>query len=391
MRPYKLLTLLAAFVLVALAAAGAFAPPAAQKPAPKPATGSVGSGSPATLIYAGALPGQVLVIDEAQEKVIDKIPLQTGIARDIQLSFDRKKLYVHTNRNNGIEVIDLATRKIINQFTLNDGNRSVRFRGLAIDPQDRFIYATVTVAIKQIDRFDFEKPKFAVIDLAQKKITRTVDVPKEEDRPAGLRGNYRVSPDGKFLYVFGENVQIFDTTEFKLVEKIEFSKPLYPGMEAIRVGLRDDPYDEPGIVTSVFNTTDPVVHRSIFGIGRVDLTRRTFDFTPIGPSASGMGDLRLTPDRKTGYTVAYLGSGGDRRTEFWVFDMATRKVVNKIEFGGPINFRFSVSGSGKQIYIYGSAPTIEIYDAATLKPRKVIEINADLTTGMVIVPPRPAT
>lgn len=376
MRLYSFLTLLLVSVLVAFAEKPAF------KAAPVPAPGA--------MIYVGALPGKLLVIDEAQEKVVDQVPLQTGVPGDLALSFDRKKLYVLSERLNGIEVIDLATRKVMNHFVLNEGNRTLRLRGLAVDPQDRFLYIGFSVVIKQADRFEFEKPKFGVVDLAQKKITKTVDFPKEEEGPFGLRGDYRVSPDGKFLYVFGDNVQVFDTTGFKLAEKIELSKPLYPGMEAIRLGLRDDPHDEPGIVTSVFNTTDPIVHRSIFGIGRVDLARRTFDFTPVGPSAPGMMGLQLSPDRKTGYTVAFFGAGGDRWSEFWVFDLATRKVVSKVQYGRPSGFGFAVSGDGKQLYIYGSAPTIEVYDTATLKPHKVIEVNADLTTGMVIVPPRPS-
>ncbi len=372
MRLRSLLTLLAVSVLAALA----------QKPSPK--------AGPPTMIYVGALPSRVLVIDEAQEKVVDQIECQTGVPRDLSLSFDRKKLYVHTPRRNGVEVIDLASRKIVTHFFLNEGNRNLRLRGVAVDPQDRFIYTGMTVVLKQLDRFEFEKPKFAVIDLAQKKITRTVDFPKEEDPQFGLRGDYRVSPDGKFLYIFGDNVQIFDTADFKLVEKIELSKPLYPGMEAIHLGLRDDPYDEPGAVTSIFNTTDPIVHRSIFGIGRVDLAKRSFDFTPVGPAAPGMMGLRLSPDRKIGYAMAFFGSGGDRRIEFWVFDMASRKVVNKVEFVSNPGSRFSISGNGKQLYVYGPAPIVEVYDAATLKLRKTIDLNADLTTGMVIVPPRPS-
>jgi len=376
MRRFTLLTFLAAFVLAAFA----------QKQAPKAAPGA--------LIYVGALAGQILVIDEAQEKIVDRIQCQTGVPRQLVLSYDKKKLYVGTIRNNGIETIDLATRKTISHFVLNEGNRTVRFRGVAVDPQDRFIYAGVMVVTKQLDRFEFEKPKFAVIDLAQKKITKTVDFPKDEDPLFALRGDWRISPDGKFLYIFGENVQIFDTTDFKLVEKIELSKPLdlFPGMETVRVGLYDDPHDDPGIVTSLFNSTDPIVRRTIFGIGRVDLARRTFDFTPVGPSAAGPGvmPLRLTPDRKTGYTIAFLGGNTDRRTEFWVFDIATRKVINKVEFPSPMGVRLAVSGSGKQLYLYGAAPSIEVYDAATLKLRKTIDFNADLTTGMVIVPPRPS-
>ena len=76
----------------------------------------------------------------------------------------------------------------------------------------------------------------------------------------------------------------------------------------IRIGPGDDPNEEAGVVTSVFNTTDPLVRRRIFGIARLDLASRNLDFTPVGPAVTGMTGLRLTPDRKTGYTVAYLGS-----------------------------------------------------------------------------------
>lgn len=355
----------------------------AQTPPPKAKLGA--------MIYVGALSKEILAIDEEQEKVVDRIPLQTGVPRNLVLSFDRKKIYVQTVKDSGIEVVDLAARKVINHFILNEGNRKLRIHGLAAEPQDRVLYAAFTAAVKQADRFELEKPKFAVIDLAQKKITKTVDFPKDDDSIFSAFGGYRVSPDGKFLYVFRENIHIYDTSDFKLVEKIELSKPLdpYPWMQTVNLGPGDDPHDEPGVVTSVFNATDPIVRRSIFGIARVDLSRRSFDFTPVGPATTGMAGLRLTPDRKIGYTVAFLGSGGNRRTEFWVFDMPTRKLVNRVEFGGPINFRFTLAGSGRQLYIYGTSPFMEIYDAATLKLRKTIEVNADMTTGLIVVPSRP--
>jgi len=338
-----------------------------------------------TLIYAGAFGKQIIVFDEAQEKIIGRVPLQTGIPRGLILSHDKKKLYVTTPLHTGIEVLDLATRKVVNHFTLDEGNRRIRIRGIAPDPKDSVLYAIIVVAEKKIDRFELEPPKFVVIDLAQKKIVKTVDYPKEE-ASAFLGGGLRVSPDGKYLYHFRDNVLIFDTTDFKLVEKIELSKPQYPGMETINLGFGDDPHDEPGMLTALFNSTDPVVHRRVFGIARFDLTRRTFDFTPVGPSTTGMAGLRLTPDRKTGYTVAFRDSLGNRRCEFWVFDMATRKLVKMVEFPGPINFRFTLSGDGRQIYIYGSAPAVEIYDAGTLQLKKTIDVNADLTTGLVVVP-----
>ncbi len=338
-----------------------------------------------TMLYVGALPGKVLVLDEAEEKVVEQIPLQTGVPRGLTLSNDKKKIFVTSQTHSGIEVIDLATRRVVNHFQLDEGNRRVWFRGVAADPQDRLLYTILTTRVKQIDRFEIEKPQFAVIDLAQQKVVKTVDYPKEE-ATAFMGGGLRVSPDGKYLYQFRENVFIFDTSDFKLVEKIELSKPSYPGMENINLGFGDDPHDEPGMLTALFLSTDPIVHRRVFGIATFDLTKRTFEFTPVGPSTTGMSGLRLTPDRKTGYTMAFYDSLGNRRAEFWVFDMTTRRLVKRVEYPGFPGFRFTLSGSGAAIYISGSAPLVEVYAAATLTLKKTLDVNADLTTGMLVVP-----
>ena len=117
------------------------------------------------------------------------------------------------------------------------------------------------------------------------------------------------------------------------------------------------------------------------------MNKRTFDFSPVGPATgNGLANLQVTPDRKTGYAVAYQGEGGNRRCEFWVFDMTTRNVTRRIEFDGPVGFGHSLSGDGKSIYVHGSAPVIEVYDAATLKPRKSIDFGIDLTTRPLVIP-----
>lgn len=341
------------------------------------------------LIYAGTLNHKVIVIDEAQEKVVDQIALETGVPRGLRLSSDKKRIYVQTPLHSGVEVIDLASHKLVNHFTLDEGNRRWWFRGFAPDPEDKFIYTVGHARVKLVDRFDIEKPKFLVIDIAQRKLAKTVDYPKDEAN-AFLGGNIRFSPDGKYLYHFRDNILIFNTADFKLEEKIELSKPQYPGMESINLGPGDDPHDEPGVVTALFNSTDPIVHRRVFGIAKVDLAKRTFDFTPVGPSTTGMHILRLTPDRKTGYTFAFYDNLGNRRAEFWVFDMTTNQIVKRVEYPGYPGFGFTLSSTGQDIYINGSYPFIDVYEAATLKQKKQLDVNTDLTTNLVVVPPRAA-
>ena len=47
---------------------------------------------------------------------------------------------------------------------------------------------------------------------------------------------------------------------------------------------------------------------------------------------------------------------------------------------------FGMSSTGKELYIYGAGYDIEVYDPATLKLRSTIDLQADQTTGMIVVP-----
>jgi len=351
-----------------------------------PAHAQQTSQSTGAMMYIGTWPDKILVIDEAKQQVIDQIKLETGAPLQVVLAQDKKKLFILTTKM-GVEVVDLATRKVTTHFELNDGNRHVYPLGAAPDPQGKYIYATLRTSIKEIDRYKIEKPKFVVIDLEQKKIVKTFDFPKEFDQGFGFLSGYKVSPDGKLLYVFKEDILIFDLSTFKQVDKIELSKPLYPGLFPINVRGDEDPNEEPGYVTSVFNATDAVVRRSIFGIARINLLTKNVDFTPIGPAAP-MNRLYLTPDRKKGYTVTFNGQGGNRRTEFWVFDVVARKVIKKLEFESRARFNFAISSDGRKLYIYGAGPTIEIYDADTLKLEQTITLEGDAITQLLVLRPQ---
>jgi WD40 repeat protein len=213
-----------------------------------------------------------------------------------------------------------------------------------------------------------------------------VDVPKEMEGRGGRGGGLRFSPDGKFLYSFRDNVYIYDPETFKELDKIELSKPMFPGMERVMIGGADDPHEPAGMVLGFFNSTDPIVHRDTFGFATFDLAKRTFEFTPVGPSTTGIMGLRLTPDRKTGYTVAFNGGGATRRCEFWTFDIASKRLVKKQEFAGRSRFDFSISSNGKQLYIFGAGNTLESYSADTLQMTKELDVNADMTSNMVVRP-----
>src|SRR5499427_3796164 len=227
----------------------------------------------ASVLFLPAYPDRVLVVDESTQQVVDTIQTQVGLPTGVRLSYDRKKIFITTGDNNGVAVIDLATHKVLNHFTLNTGKTQYRFNGVAPDTEDKLLYTVVTEVVKQTDRFEIGKPKYAVIDLAAQKIIRTVDIPPE-DAAANTgfgRGVFTVSPDGKYLYQFRDSVVILDTATFKVVDKIELAKPEFPGLSDVGMGPVLQALSEKGFYTSLFNAVDPAVRPRIHTSACLDL------------------------------------------------------------------------------------------------------------------------
>lgn len=340
-------------------------------------------------LFMGAYPNSLLVFDEGKGQVVDRIPLTTGLPTSMRLSPDKKTIYVTTNDHSGIEVVDVATHKVINHFTLNTATKRYRFNGGAPDPTGKFFYTVSTEIDKLADHFEIGKPKYTVLDIEGQKIAKTFELAREDETAnggGGGRSGFEVSKDGKYLYQFRDKVVILNTSDFKVVDRIELSKPDLPAMENIGFGGLLDNISEPGVHVSLFNSADPYIHNRVFGIARFDLDTRQVNFEPIGPSPAAMTGLQVTPDKKTAYTVVSNGTLGNRRCEFWRFDLATNKMVDKSEFSCKSRFSFGMSGDGAKLYIYGASFEIEVFDAATFKLEKTWDLNNDITgAGLVIV------
>lgn len=346
----------------------------------------------AGILYLPAYPASLLVFDEGKGQIIDRIPLVTGTPMAMRLSPDRKLIYVSTIDHNGIEVVDIATRKVINHFVLNTPTKQYRFGGGAPDPSGKFFY-TVTREIDQgSDHYDVGKPMYTVIDLEQQKIVKTVEVPKADASARDLDragSAFQLSPDGKYLYRFGDSITVLQASDFKEIDRMDLAKPEYAGMENIRMGGGFggdlDLPNEPGQHITVFNSEDPVVHSKVFGLARFDLNSRQIDFSPIGPAPTGMGGFQVAPDKKQAFTVAVNGIHGTKQCEFWAFDLATDQIARKAEVPCRTRFTLGISANGKKLYIFGAGFDIEVYDAVTLKHEKTYDLNVDVTMAGIVV------
>jgi DNA-binding beta-propeller fold protein YncE len=338
-------------------------------------------------LYLPAYPASILVFDESKGQVIDRIPLETGTPLSMRLAPDRKKIYVTTIDHNGIEVIDVATHKVVNHFVLNTPTKQYRFRfrGGAADAEGKLFY-TVTKEIDKLpEHFEVAHAKYTVVDLAQQKIIKTADMSPENELTNRL--SFEVSPDGKYLYQFGAKMTILQTSDFKVADQLDLAQPDSSGMENVRLGNDLDLISQPGVHTSIFNASDPIVHNRVFGLARLDLGKRQVSYKPIGPAPGGMAGLQVTPDKKLAYTIVANGEFGKKRCEFWGFDLATDRLIQKAEVPCRSRFSFAMSSDGKKLYIYGAGFEIEVYDAASLQLEKTWDLHNDITfAGIAVLP-----
>jgi WD40 repeat protein len=347
-------------------------------------------------IYLATYAREVLAIDDATYNVVKKIPLKTGIAREMVLMPDKKHILVMTNQFSGMEMVDLEKGEVVDSWVMDTPTTRMRPTSMAIDPTGRYVYTMTALYTKKVDRWDIGEDKLAVIDLTTHKIVREELFPKEK-KPDSFGMSFRVSPDGKSLYLFGTSVEIFDTATLKFSKEINLEKPVYPGMSRVNFVPEIDPHDLPDAVTALFQTEDPYVHRQIFGIGEFNLNTRDFKFTPIGTTVpgkseeGGMSNVRLSADRKVGYAVASFGEHGDKSCQFWSFDIPRKTLLSKSDFVCNSRFYFSSSYDGKDLLIFGAGFEISVFDADTLKLKRVINLGNDITmSGLIVLPPSTA-
>jgi hypothetical protein len=364
--------LVATVVLVAiLASSGAAQTRTASNPAADPAPG-------AGTLYMGGWPDRIFVIDEASGKVTGNIPLKHGAPRALHLSGDRKKFYVRSIDYEYVEVVDIAGRKVLDDFTLSEGGRKVRIASLTPDPLDRFLILLVKPVEQKIDRFAIEPPALLVYDLAKHEVSRTIPWPEGQERDFV---SLMMSPDGKLLYLFSDDVLIFETAEFKQVDRWEMSR-VEEGFGRFQFGNRQETWEEPGYFTSLFTVQDPVARRRMMGIARVNLVAKKVEsFYTVGP-ARGLS-FALAPDRTRAYGLAQQVGN----YEFWAFDLEGKRVLDPVRFDGRPRMSLSVSSSGRVLYIHGAGNTIDLYDASTYRFIRQLELDFDSTTDLFVFPP----
>jgi YVTN family beta-propeller protein len=159
-------------------------------------------------------PKKVTLVEAATQKVLGEIPF-SNVVRPIALSKDEKRLYAEVDGLVGVEVADVAERKMIHRIKaeLPDDKNKVasRSHGLAISPDQ-----------KELWECDVEHHEVHVYDI-------TGDKPKQiKTLPMGEKVYWLTfTPDGKTAYVAvrGNNeVAVVDAETKEITARIKVGK-----------------------------------------------------------------------------------------------------------------------------------------------------------------------
>ena len=356
--PFSVLVLPPAVALLAT-----WAPLAAQGTTTAP---SGGNGT----FYISTYTDQIQVLDERTRTVIGRIQTQNGIPGRFVVSADRERLYVSDATFSHIETIDLAQRRSIDTFTLDEGNEQFRIQSFAIDPQETYALILGKTRTKHVDRFEIGPSIIIRYDLRKHEVMDTIPWPGGHERE---RASFMFSPDGSLVYFSAEDMIVLESENFTEVDRWEISQELEPGLGRVRPSFTASYFEEPGFFTGLVRITDPINHRRMIGIARVDLAQKNMELHTLGPNVP-VGRFTLAPGGRKAWAL-YSEIG---RYEFWAIDLEERRVTHREIFEGRPRMGLAVSTNGELLYVHVAGNTIDIYDSETYEYLETVDVGGDM-------------
>ena len=327
--------------------------------------------------YISTYTDQIQVRDEGTRAVIGQIRTQNGIPGRFVVSADRERLYVSDATMLHIETIDLAERRSIDTFTLSGGDELFRIRGFAVDPQETYALILGKTRIKHVDRFEIGPSIIIRYDLREHEVMDTIPWPGGHERE---NASFMFSPDGSLVYFSAEDMIVLESENFTEVDRWEISQELEPGLGQVRPSFTASYFEEPGFFTGLVRITDPINHRRMIGIARVDLAEKDMQFYTLGPNVP-VGRFTLAPGGSKAWAL-YSEVG---RYEFWAIDLEERRVTHREIIEGRPRMGLTSSTNGDLLYVHVAGNTIDVYDSETYEHLETVDVGGDMR-GFILLP-----
>jgi DNA-binding beta-propeller fold protein YncE len=307
-----------------------------------------------TFYYIGY--GMVQVVDGDSDAIVADIPVE-GWIRMTDFSADKKFLYVVAKRHI-IHKIDLAEKRVVSTIDVSSDGWDRFIYGFILAPDGKSAYVNLLSRANLLSRTTttgevvVAAPQLAQIDLENGQIMRSIETPWSSLTLVSVK-------NATNIYVIGKDIVKVDVSgkEMKVIGT-------YPMFEKgwNMLSLFANTLENGGDFIGHYYTAESM------GLVTIDSSSGAITDTPLdGPPIFAYSVIR-SPDKKKLYAVM---------DDLTVIDLETHSYETTIPIPGGTVYNINVSSDGKKIYVSGGGSTTTVYDAESLKPIKVLQMETD--------------
>jgi len=294
--------------------------------------------------------GVVQVVDGDTDAIVADIPVN-GWIRESAFTADRKFLYVVTKRHL-IHKIDLAEKQVVSTIDTGGAGWDRFIYGFDLAPDGKSAFVNLLSRTTQKGEVVVTPPMLAQIDLQDGRIMRSIEMPWGSTALVSVKNSTNI-------YVIGKDIVKVDVSGKEM--KVIGSYPMFEKKWNI-LPLWDNTMENGGVFMANYYTPE------LMGLVSIDTNSGEITDTPLEGAPVFAYSVMSSPDKKKVYAVM---------DELIVIDLESRSYEHVVPIPEGTNYAINISSDGKKIYVSGGGSTTTVFDAESLKPISVLQMESD--------------
>ncbi len=293
---------------------------------------------------------EMIEVIDADTDEISAIPIK-GASRDSVFSADRKFLYV-TGSRRVIHKIDLEKMQVVNSIKVEEQGWERFIYGIALNQDGKTGYVNVFSRRTEKGEAVIGHPEVLQIDLDNGKILRSLEV------PFGVVSLCLVEQDSK-MYALGQDIYTIDVAkkQMKIIDTI----PMFDkGINIL--ALWHYTAENDGVWLSPYYSPEGM------GLLSIDTRSGKVTETMIQGEPPFAYNAIYSPDKTKAYSIM---------DDVAVIDLKTKTYTKIVPIREGTCYGIIPTSDGKKLYAGAGGSTITVFDAETLRPVKVLQMQTD--------------
>ena len=307
-----------------------------------------------TFYYIGY--GMIQVVDGDSDEIVADIPVD-GWLRETDFSADRKFLFA-VGKRHLIHKIDLAEKRVVSTIDVSGAGWDRFIYGFDLAPDGKSAFVNLLARTTSKGEAVVAAPMLAQIDLKDGRILRSIEVPWGSAMLVTVKNGNGIK-NATTIYVIGKDIVKVDVSSEEM--KVIGTYPMFEKKWNI-LPLWENTMENGGIFMVNYYTPE------FMGLVSIDSDSGEIKDIPLDGAPVFAYSVMLSPDKKKVYAVM---------DELTVIDLETRSYEQSIPIPGGTNYAINVSSDGRKVYVSGGGSTTTVFDAESLKPIKVLQMETD--------------